>query len=184
MNIFSLVFLVLLSGMSPLVLNAQVSVNENADRLEALKADLEKARQLRDKVIAKRWEDKRVDMDGREKFNQAYDDLKNQLETRKLEADRIHEEIQSLVKDAEEAEALAETAKIQFLSLAPLLRNRISEMSASVEKSFPAKVPERIQRFNTTLKAVDSKREAPAEILTDLSGFYSSDLSLTREITL
>lgn len=165
-------------------LSAQVSVNENAEKLEALKVDLEKARQLRDKVIAKRWEDKRGDMDAREKFNQAYDDLKNQLETRNLEADRIHEETQSLLKDAEEAEAAAENAKVQYLSLASILRDRISEMSTGVEKSFPARIPERIQRFNLILKAADAKREAPAEILSDLAGFYASELALTREITL
>jgi biopolymer transport protein ExbB len=163
---------------------AQVSVNENADKLEALKEELEKARQLRDKVIAKRWEDKRADMDAREKFNQAYDDLKSQLETRNLEADRQHEEIQSFLKDAEEAEAQAENAKIQFLSLAPLLRDRITEMSTQVEKGFPAKVPERIQRYNAILKGADTKREAPAEILTDLVGFFASELALTREISL
>ncbi len=163
---------------------AQVSVNENADKLEALKEELEKARQLRDKVIAKRWEDKRTDMEGREKFNQAYDDLKNQLEARNLEADRQHEEIQSLAKDAEEAEAQAEIAKVQFLSLAPLLRDRITEMSAQIEKGFPAKVPERMQRYNSILKGADTKRDAPADILADLMGFYHSELDLTREITL
>ena len=50
---------------APLRTMAQVSVNENAEKLEALKEELEKARQLRDKVIAKRWEDKRADMDAR-----------------------------------------------------------------------------------------------------------------------
>jgi biopolymer transport protein ExbB len=166
------------------VARAQVSVNENAEKLEALKADLEKARQLRDKVIAKRWEDKRGDMDAREKFNQAYDDLKNQLETRNLEADRIHEETQSLLKDAEEAEAAAEGAKVQYLSLAPLLRDRISEMAAGMEKNFPAKIAERIQLFNQVLKSADGKREAPIEILTDVAGFYAAELALTREISL
>jgi len=165
-------------------LKAQVSVNENAEKLEALKVDLEKARQLRDKVIAKRWEDKRGDMDAREKFNQAYDDLKNQLEARNQEADRIHEETQTLLKDAEEAEASAEGAKVQFLTLAPLLRDRISEMAAGVEKNFPARIPERIQRFNQILKSADTKREAPAEVLADMAGFYASELALTREISL
>lgn len=163
---------------------AQVSVNENAEKLEALKADLEKARQLRDKVIAKRWEDKRGDMDSREKFNQSYDDLKTQLETKNLEADRLHEEIQAILKDAEEAEAQADNAKIQFLSLASLLRDRITEASNTVEKGFPAKVPERIHKFNATLKAADSKREAPAEILADLAAFHASEIALSREISL
>ncbi len=163
---------------------AQVSVNENADKVEALKEELEKARQMRDKVIAKRWEDKRNDMEGREKFNQTYDDLKNQLETKNLEADRQHEEIQSLAKDAEEAEAQFENAKIQFLSLAPLLRDRITEMSSQVEKGFPAKVPERIQKYNAILKGADTKRDSPTDILADLIGFYTSELALTREISL
>lgn len=172
----------LLAAAAPM--QAQVSVNENAEKLEALKQELEKARQLRDKVIAKRWEDKRGDMDAREKFNQSYDELKTQLESRNLEADRFHEEIQSLLKDAEEAEAQADNAKIQFLSLASLLRDRITEMSNTVEKGFPAKVPERIRLFNATLKSADSKREAPAEILADLGGFYASELALSREISL
>ena len=181
-KLFASLLALLLVAIAPL--KAQVSVNENAEKLEALKDELEKARQLRDKVIAKRWEDKRGDMDGREKFNQAYDDLKSQLETRNQEADRLHEEIQSLLKDAEEAEAGSENAKVQFLSLASLLRDRISEMSSQVEKSFPAKIPERIQRFNQVLKSADSKREAPAEILADLTGFFQFELALTREISL
>lgn len=174
----------LLIAAAPMRARAQVSVNENAEKLEALKDELEKARQLRDKVIAKRWEDKRADMDAREKFNQAYDDLKNQLEAKSQEADRLHEEIQNLQKDAEEAEAQAENAKVQFLSLASQLSDRISEMSANVEKGFPAKIPERLQRFNQIRKAAESKREAPAEILADLSGFYASEVALSREIAL
>ncbi|MBW8890336.1 MAG: DUF3450 family protein [Fibrobacteres bacterium] len=174
----------LMIAAAPLRLRAQVSVNENADKIEALKDELEKARQLRDKVIAKRWEDKRGDMDAREKFNQSYDDLKNQLEVKNQEADRLHEEIQSLQKDAEEAEAQAENAKVQFLSLASQLSDRIGEMSNNVEKGFPAKVPERMQRFNQIRKAAESKREAPAEILSDLAGFYASEMALSREITL
>jgi biopolymer transport protein ExbB/TolQ len=161
---------------------AQVSVNEQADRLEALKEELEKARQLRDKVIAKRWEDKRGDMEAREKFNQAYDDLKSQLETRNAEADRLHEEIQVLLKDAEEAEAGAETAKIQFATLGSLLRDRISEGSTQVDKGYPAKVPERLQRLNALLKAADTKRDAPADILADAVAFHVSELELSREI--
>jgi biopolymer transport protein ExbB len=163
---------------------AQVTVNEQADRLEALKEELEKARQLRDKVIAKRWEDKRADMEAREKFNQAYDELKSQLETRNAEADRLHEEIQSLLKDAEEAEAQAENAKIQFATLSSLLRERVSDGSNQIEKGFPARIPERLQRLNVLLKSADTKRDAPAEILADALAYHASELKVSREISL
>ena len=182
LSTFGFILLMAVKLTSPLF--AQVSVNENADKIEALKEELEKARQMRDKVIAKRWEDKRTDMEGREKFNQTYDDLKSQLEAKNLEADRLHEEIQSVQKDAEESEAQNENAKIQFLSIAPLLRDRITEMSTQIEKGFPAKIPERLQRYNSVLKSAESKRDAPAEILNDLLGFYQSELALTREILL
>ncbi len=163
---------------------AQVSVNEQADRLEALKEELEKARQLRDKVIAKRWEDKRAAMESREKFNQAYDELKNQLEAKKAETDRLNEEIQSLLKDAEEAEAQAEAAKIQFATLSSLLRDRVGEGSGQIEKGFPARVPERLQSLNALLKSADTKRDAPAEVLADALAFHASELALSREIVL
>lgn len=163
---------------------AQVSVNENADRLEALKDELEKARQLRDKVIAKRWEDKRADVEAREKFNAGYDELKGQLETKNAEADRLHEEIQTLLKDAEEAEAQAETAKIQFATLSSLLRDRVGEGAGPLEKGFPARIPERLQGLNALLKSADAKRDAPTEILADALAFHASELALTREIAL
>ena len=178
----ALAALVFLSA-APMAVLAQVNVNEQADKLEALKEELEKARQLRDKVIAKRWEDKRADMEVREKFNQSYDDLKNQLEVKNSESDRLHEEIQALLKDAEEAEAQAENAKIQFATLSSLLRDRITEGSTQVEKSFPAKVPERLQKLNALLKSADTKRDAPAEILADALAFNASEIALSREIS-
>jgi biopolymer transport protein ExbB len=163
---------------------AQVTVNDQADRLAALKEELEKARQLRDRVIAKRWDDKRLDMEAREKFNAGWDELKNQLEVKNGEADRLHEEIQVILKDAEEAEAQAENAKIQFATLSSLLRDRISEASGQVEKSYPARIPERVSRLNALLKSADTKRDAPAEILADAVAFHASEVALSREISL
>jgi biopolymer transport protein ExbB len=163
---------------------AQVQVNEQTEKLEALKQELEAARQMRDKVIAKRWEDRQKDNEARDKFNQEYDDLKNKLELKSGEADRMHEEIQSLIKDAEEAEAEAENARVQYAILSGVLRDRIGEMSAGLGKAFPAKVAERQEKINQLLKDAEVKKDAPAEVVNALLAWFRDELALTRESVL
>ncbi len=160
---------------------AQVSVNEQTEKLEALKQELEGARQARDKVIAKRWEDRQRDNEAREKFNQDYDDLKNKLEIKNMEADRLHEEIQALLKDAEEAESEAENARVQYLTLSGILRDRIGELSNGLGKGFPARVAERQESVNKLLKDADTKKDAPAEVVNALLDWFRGELKLTRE---
>jgi biopolymer transport protein ExbB len=186
-NAFSATSMILALTMASLV-SAQssngVKVDEKADQIAALKIELEQARQNRDRAITKRWEDKARDTDAREKFNQDYDDLKNKLELKNQEADRLHAEIQNYLRDAEEAQARAEEERVKFLSLASALRDKARDLAGPMEKSFPARIPERIKSLNKVLKSADTRREAPGEILSDLMAFERSELALTREISL
>lgn len=171
-------------GLATEAAHAQVSVNENSEKLEALKQELESARQMRDKVIAKRWEDRQKDNETREKFNQDYDDLKNKLEVKTQDADRLHEEIQSLQKDAEEAEAEADNARVQYATLAGILRDRIGEISSGMGKGFPVQMAERQQRVNQLLKDSEVKQDAPSELVEALLSWFRGELALTRQTVL
>ncbi len=162
----------------------QVTVDEKRDQIEALKIELEQAKQLRDKVIAKRWDNKQRDMEAREKFNQEYDDLKAKLDVKTQEADRLHAEIQNNLRDAEEAAAQAENERVQFLSLGSTLHDKTREIADPIGKSFPARIPERLQKLNEVLKGSETKRDAPGEVLADLMNFERDELALTREISL
>ncbi len=161
---------------------AQVNVDEKADRLEALKIELENAKQARDKVIAKRWEDKKQDAEAREKFYQSYDELKTQLETKNAQTERLHEELQNYLKEAEETEAQMENAKAQFSALGVLLTDKTKENSGQLEKSFPVQIPERLARFNQVSKDAENKKDAPAEIVDALVKLQLSEIALTREV--
>lgn len=172
------------AAMAAVPASAQVRVNENTDQIEALKIELEQARQNRDRILARRWDDKQRDTEAREKFNREYDELKNRLELKNQEADRLHAEIQNHLRDAEEAQARAEEERIRFLSLSSALRDKARDLSAPLERSFPARVPERINALNKVIAAAETRREAPGEILVDLMAFQRSELALSREISL
>lgn len=163
---------------------AQVRVDENLDQIEGLKIELEQARQNRDRVLARRWDDKQRDTEAREKFNREYDEVKNRLELKNQEADRLHAEIQNHLRDAEEAQARAEEERIRFLSLAAMLRDKARDLSEPLERSFPARVPERIAALNKVMRGAEVKREAPGDILAELMTFQRAELALTREISL
>src|SRR5690606_26487519 len=47
-----------------------------------------------------------------------------------------------------------------------------------------ARVPERIGALNEVLRAAESRRDAPGEILADLAAFQRDELALSREISL
>jgi biopolymer transport protein ExbB len=171
--------------MAPRLVPAQqVTVDDKQDQIAALQIELDQAKEERDKVIAKRWDNKQRDMDARDKFNQEFDDLKAKLDAKTQEADRLQAQIQNDLRDAEEAEAQAETEKTQFLSLGSTLHDKVGEIAQPLGKSFPTQIPTRIQRLNEVLKSAEIKRDAPDEVLNDLMNFEREELALTREITL
>jgi biopolymer transport protein ExbB len=145
--------------------------------------ELEQARQNRDRVLARRWEDKQRDMDAREKFNRDFDEIKSRLELKNQEADRLHAEIQDVLRDAEEAQARAEEERVRFLSLSSSLRDRARDMAKPLERSFPARVPERIAALNKVLASAEAKRDAPGDALRDLMAFQRSELDLSRAVS-
>lgn len=164
--------------------HAQVKVDDKADQVEALKIELEQARQNRDRILARRWEDKQRDTEAREKFNREYDEVKNRLEVKNQEADRLHAEIQNHLRDAEEAQARAEEERLRFLALSTALRDKARDLAGPLERAFPARVPERIAALNKLTSAAETRRDAPGEILADLMTFQKSELALTREVSL
>jgi biopolymer transport protein ExbB len=174
----------LLFASASMVSAQAVKVDENADQIAGLQIELEQARQNRDRILARRWEDKQRDTEAREKFNREYDEIKNRLEVKNQEADRFHAEIQNHLRDAEEAQARAEEERIRFLSLASALRDKARDLSGPLERAFPARVPERIELLNKVLKSADIKRDAPGEILADLMMFQQGELALSRAISL
>lgn len=172
--------LLLWAGTAPL--RAQVTVDEKADRIEALKQELEDAKRARDRVVAKRWDDRRLDLEAREKFNQEYDELKAKAEAKNLETDRVHEELQAALGEAEEAEAKAEEAKVQYGALNALLYDEAKELAEGLDKRLPIAVPERLQALNAVGRAAEVKKDAPGEVLEGLLSAHLSELALTREI--
>jgi len=177
--------LMALLAITPRLVHAQqVSEDDKQDQIAALNIELDQAKEARDKVIAKRWENKQHDMDDREKFNQEFDDLKAKLDAKTQKADQLQAQIQNDLRDAEEAESQAEAEKAQFLSLGSDLRDKAREIAEPLGKSFPTQIPERIQNLNEVLKSAEIKRDAPDEVLNDLMNFERSELALTREITL
>ncbi len=138
----SIAFLSAVLLMAPRFARAQqVTVDDKHDQIEALKIELEEAKEARDKVIAKRWDNKQRDMDARDKFNQEFDDLKAKLDAKTQVADRLQAQIQNDLRDAEEAEAQAEAEKAQFLSLGSALRVRHAPSRTRWASPFPPRFP-------------------------------------------
>jgi biopolymer transport protein ExbB len=162
----------------------QYSEEDISDKLNALKNELEEQKRLRDRVIAKRWEDKRTYNDAREKFNEEYDDLKDKLEQKNHEIEREKETIEAMQKDVEELKSQLENEKIQFLGLSYIQKNSVNEIARELDKRFQVLIPERQKKINQSLKSTEIKKDNPSEILDELIGLYLDEIELTREIVM
>ncbi len=180
LRIIILGFLLLFFGTA----NAQYSEEDVSNKIKALKKELEEQKRLRDRIIAKRWDDKKKYNDGREAFNEKYDDLKEKLELKSTELERAQEEVEALQKDEETLKSQLEAERAQFLGLSYMQRNNIRQYTNTLTGRFPSKVPERQAVLNRLLKSADNKKDNPAEVLSEIVQFYKSEIDLTREITL
>ncbi|MBF0433693.1 MAG: MotA/TolQ/ExbB proton channel family protein, partial [Fibrobacteria bacterium] len=122
--------------------------------------------------------------ESREAFNEKYDDIKEKLELKNNEAERLKEQTEVLVKDEEELKSILEGEKIQFLGLSYLQKNVVKELAGKLGKRFPLGVPERQKKVNSALKSAEVKKDNPKEILDEIIGLYKSEIKLTREISL
>ena len=161
---------------------SQVQTDEKHDQIEALKIELEEARRLRDRVISKRWEDRRKYVEAREKFNSEYDALKETLELTKLDEDRIREQQQTVQRDIEELKAAQDGAQTRFALLSSLPIERGKEISEYLEKKFPARIPQRQERLNSAIKNAEAKRDSPSDVLQTIVKLYLEELHFTRQI--
>jgi len=162
----------------------QYSEEDTSDKLKALQKELEEAKQYRDRVIAKRWEDRTVYNESREKFNDNYDDLKEKLELKNNDVEREREQIGSLLNEVEELKARKEAAKIQFLGLSSQQKSAIKEISESFNKNIPLLIPERQGKLNEVNKAIEIKKDSPIDIFNNVLTLYLNEIKITREISI
>ncbi len=160
----------------------QVTVDDKHDQIEALKIELEEAKEARDKVIAMRWDNKQRDAGYPRPFAARNSTISRPGSTPRREvADRLQAQIQNDLRDAEEAEAQAEAEKAQFLSLGSALRDQAHALSRTRWASpFPPRFHSASQGLNAVLKSAEIKRDAPDRVLNDLMNFERSELALTR----
>jgi biopolymer transport protein ExbB len=163
---------------------AQYSEDDNTDRIQALKIELEEKRNLRDRVLAKRWSDKQEYNDARELFNQEYDELKDKLNVANSRREQLQEEMAILLQEVEKLKAKQESEKIKFLGLSFQQKGVIQDLSQKLEKRFPTQIPQRQKAINVALKSVEEKKDRPEDVLKDVTTLLLKELELTRKVTL
>jgi biopolymer transport protein ExbB len=162
----------------------QYQEDDVSDKIKALKIELEEQKRLRDRVIAKRWEDRKIYNDAREKFNEEYDEFKDKLEQKNSEMERVRESIEALQRDVEELKSRLENEKVQFQGLSDIQRNAVGEMARELDKRFPLLIPERQEKVNQVKKSAETKKDSPSEILDEVIDLHLQEIQLTREIIL
>lgn len=178
----SLLLVAVLLGYVSMLWSQQVQEADPTDKINALKRELEESRQLRDRVLAKRWEDKRKYADSREAFNTAYDELKVELEAQNIERTRLEDQKLSLLRDLEIIKAKQETENANFSSLGYGLKTHARGWADASLQKFPVLVPERQAKFNQLFQQLEKSSNDPILMWSALRNLYIQEIKLTRQI--
>jgi len=160
----------------------QVQEQDFTDKINALKRELEETRQLRDRVLAKRWEDKRKHADSREVFNGQYEEHRIQLENANIDRERLEDQRQVLQTEVEALKASLETEKAQYQGLGFQLKSHVREWADISLAKNPLLVPQRQKQYNQLLEILDQQVSQPLMGWEKTLGVYQSEINLTREV--
>jgi len=160
--------------------NANDAVRLQAERNSAL-ADLETARQQRDRAIAERWQDKKQANDFRESYNQKYQVARENMDMAAAAKNRVLEELRALKADMEPIRADVEKARSEFAVLAA------QDDKVEVLERELAHVPsfgqtERISLLNNLKQMMTLYRDKPSVISDSLFAAAIHEMKFTRRI--
>jgi biopolymer transport protein ExbB len=108
---------------------AQVDLVKQQAEINSAKADLEEARQARDMVVAKRWQEKSRQNEEREKLEQQLETRKEKTEAIFSERSKLFEELRIAREALDFANEDAEKARAAFSSVFPSV-DRIQELKS------------------------------------------------------
>ena len=141
-----------------LILAMKIFAQTDLVRLQAeinsAKADLEEARQARDMVVAKRWQEKSKQNEERERIDQQLENKKEKTEAIFSERSRLFEELRIAREALSYANEDAEKARAAFASVFPD-QGRVPELKSVNKGTIPFTIPEVSLSEDSPLQAVE-----------------------------
>jgi biopolymer transport protein ExbB len=151
---------------------AQVDLVRQQAEINNAKANLEEARQERDMVVAKRWQEKAKQNEERERIEQQLENRKEKTEATLSERSRLFEELRMAREALDFANEDAEKARTAFTSLFPG-QDRVHELKSLSKGAMPFTFPE---------ISISDFREQPLQAAELLFSLARRDISYSAEI--
>jgi len=162
-----LFYLILMLAMN---ISAQTDLVKLQAEINSAKADLEEARQARDMVVAKRWQEKSKQNEERERIDQQLENKREKTEAIFSERSRLFEELRITREALGYANEDAEKARAAFASVFPE-QSRVQELKSLNKGAIPFAIPE-----------VSLSKDSPLQAAEVLFSLAKKNIEYTAEI--
>jgi biopolymer transport protein ExbB len=151
-------------------ISAQTDLVKLQAEINSAKADLEEARQARDMVVAKRWQEKSKQNEERERIDQQLESKREKTEAIFSERSRLFEELRIAREALSYANEDAEKARAAFTSVFPD-QSRVLELKSVNKGAIPFAIPE-----------VSLSKDSPLQDMEILFSLAKKNIEYTAEI--
>jgi len=151
-------------------ISAQTDLVKQQAEINSAKADLEEARQARDMVVAKRWQEKSKQNEERERIDQQLENKKGKTEAIFSERSRLFEELRIAREALSYANEDAEKARAAFTSVFPD-QGRVMELKSVNKGAIPFAIPE-----------ISLSKDSPSQAVEVLFSLAKKNIEYTAEI--
>jgi len=151
-------------------ISAQTDLVKLQAEINSAKADLEEARQARDMVVAKRWQEKSKQNEERERIDQQLENKREKTEAIFSERSRLFEELRITREALGYANEDAEKARAAFASVFPE-QSRVQELKSLNKGAIPFAIPE-----------VSLSKDSPLQAAEVLFSLAKKNIEYTAEI--
>ena len=151
-------------------ISAQTDLVKQQAEINSAKADLEEARQARDMVVAKRWQEKSKQNEERERIDQQLENKKGKTEAIFSERSRLFEELRIAREALSYANVDAEKARAAFTSVFPD-QGRVLELKSVNKGAIPFAIPE-----------ISLSKDSPSQAVEALFSLAKKNIEYIAEI--
>ncbi len=157
---------------------------DNSKRIISLKEKLKDLKNLRDRVITKRWKDRRQYYNDYEKFKQQYQEQKNTLENLHSKQQQQREALNTSIQKLEKTKSEYFFSLQKYQNLTIQQKNTLKNYLNLLNKRFPINITQRLTQSKRVLKKMDRSQSNPNVTLTAIQKFLQDEYNLTQTISL
>ena len=161
---------------------AQYYNEDNNERIISLKERIKELKSLRDKIIVKRWSDRKKYYQDFETFKEDYHEQKNVLNSLQLRLQNLKEHSNNLLQSFEKNKSTYQVTLNSFENLSLEQKSILQNYANNINQRLPIQLQKRIEHIERIIDTIDLIIQEPQRTVQKIESFLKNEYALTQKV--